>query len=433
MSLLKKFIDQAFFVTLLSMIFFMSDMATAKQFDRVVAKVNSEIITLSSVNERVELLRQQYKGDFKGRDEKEVLDEALNTIIEEKLQLQEGEKRGLAVDDAAVDAAVTGIENKNGLQVGQLAEMLLSEGKSMESYKSHIRDQILVSKVARFELGNRVIVSERKIVKYYHNNQKDFWDPGKARVRHILILSEKGLSADKKRVKYLQAKKILGEVRGGKDFSDAAKEYSEDISASDGGDVGYVEKGKMVPEFENAVFSLKKGEISDIVKTGYGYHIIKVEEVLLGGTLPLKDVKSKIQFILSNKKQKSAYDEWMSELRKSAFIEISLFEEPKKYASSNLFSSKKRRSIDAGSFKSNGLSRNKSLSRNNTKKSRMQDKWEEMYKSVEKSKQKNRRQDSSPLKSLERKLQSIKDLRFDEMITEAEYQRRKQKLLGSLK
>ena len=80
-----------------------------------------------------------------------------------------------------------------------------------------------------------------------------------------------------------------------------------------------------------------------------------------------------------------------------------------------------------------GLSQKKSLSRNNTKKSLMQDKWEEMYKSVEKSKQKNRRQDSSPLKSLERKLQSIKDLRFDEMITEAEYQRRKQKLLGSLK
>jgi len=432
MSFLKKFIDQTFIVTLLSLIFFMSDIATAKQFDRVVAKVNSDIITLSSVNERVELLRQQYKGDFKGRGEKEVLDEALNTIIEEKLQLQEGKKRGVVVDDSAVDAAVADIEKKNGLQGEQLAEMLLSEGKSMESYKSHIRDQILVSKVVRFELGNRAKVSERKIAKYYHNNQKDFWNPGKARVRHILILAEKGLSADKKRVKYLQAKKILGEVRAGKNFADAAKEYSEDISASDGGDVGFVENGKMVPEFENAVFSLKKGEISDIVETGYGYHIIKVEEVLVGGTLPLKDVKSKIQFILSNKKQKLAYEEWISELRKSAFIEISLFEEPKKYASSNLFSSKKGSRRDAGSFKSNGLSQKKSLSRNNTKKSLMQDKWEKMYKTVEKSKQKNRRQDGSTLQHLERKLQSIKGLRFDKVITEAEYQRRKKKLLDSL-
>ncbi|MGK0179851.1 MAG: hypothetical protein ACI8PD_001652, partial [Nitrospinales bacterium] len=232
--------------------------------------------------------------------------------------------------------------------------------------------------------------------------------------------------------KYLQAKEILGEVRRGKDFADAAKEYSEDISASDGGDVGFVEKGKMVPEFEKAVYSLKEGEISDIVETGYGYHIIKVEEVLVGGTLPLKDVKNKIQFILSNKKQKSAYEEWMSELRKSAYIEISLFDEAKKYSSSNLFSSGNGSRRDAGSVNSSGLLQKKRLSRNNSKKRRMQDKWEEMYKSVEKTKQTNRRQDDSPLESLEQKLQRIKELRFDEKITEVEYQSRKQKLLDSL-
>jgi len=408
----------------------MSDNAVAKVFDRVVAKVNSEIITLSFVDERVELLRQKYRGDFKGRDEKDILQEALQTIVEEKLQLQEGKKRGLVVDDSAVEAAVKDIEKKNGLEEGQLASMLISEGRSMESYKNHIRDQILVSKIVRFELGSRVSISERKIAKYYHANQKDFWDPGKARVRHILILTEEGLSADKKKEKYLQAKEILGEIRRGKGFAAAAKEYSEDISASDGGDVGFVEKGKMVPEFEKAVYSLKEGAISDIVETEYGYHIIKVEEVLLGGTLPLKDVKNKIKFILSNKKQKSAYDEWMSELRNAAFIEISLFEEAKKNISSNLFSSKNdRRNV---SVKPNGLSKKKRLSRNSAKKRRMQDKWEEMYKSVEKSKQQNHSQNGSPLQSLEQKLKRIKELRSDEKISEAEYQKRKQKLLDSL-
>ncbi len=408
MSLLKKLINQAFFVILLCLVLSMSDNAVAKVFDRVVAKVNSEIITLSSVDERVELLRQKYRGDFKGRGEKEILEEALNTMVEEKLQLQEGKKRGLEVDDSAVEAAIKDIEKKNDLGEGQLAAMLKSEGRSMESYKNHIRDQILVSKIVRFELGSRVSISERKIAKYYYDNQKDFWDPGKARVRHILILTEEGLSADKKKKKYLQAKEILDEVKRGKDFAVAAKEYSEDISASDGGDVGFIEKGKMVPEFEKAVYSLKEGAISDIVETEYGYHIIKVEEVLVGETLPLKDVKNKIQFILSNEKQKSAYDEWMSELRKSAFIEISLFE------------------------KANGSSKKKRLSRNSTKKRRIQDKWEEMYKSVEKSKQTSRSQDGSPLQSLEQKLQRIKELRSDEKITESEYQKRKKKLLNRL-
>jgi peptidyl-prolyl cis-trans isomerase SurA len=432
MRLLKKLIDQAFIAIFLLLIFFMSDTAMAKVFDRVVAKVNSEIITLSSVNERVELLRQKYIGETESRSEKEVLDEALNTIVEEKLQLQEGKKRGLEVDDSAVEAAVKDIEQKNGLQEGQLATMLESEGRSMESYKNHIRDQILVSKVTRFELGSRVSISERNIAKYYHKNQKDFWDPGKARVRHILILTEKGLSADKKKEKYLQAKEILGEVKSGKDFADAAREYSEDISASEGGDVGFVEKGKMVPEFENAVYSMEEGEISDIVETEYGYHIIKVEEVLKGGTLPLKDVKNKIQFILSNEKQKSAYEEWIAELRKSAFIEISLFEDAKKYTNSNMVSSKNGRRRNVDSVKPNELSQKKRLSRNSSKKRRMQDKWEEMYKSVEKSKQINRSQEVSPLQSLEQKLERIKELRYDEKITEAEYQKRKQRLLDSL-
>jgi peptidyl-prolyl cis-trans isomerase SurA len=429
MILLIKFINQTFFAILLFLIFFMSDTAIAKVFDRVVAKVNSEIITLSSVNERVELLKQKLRGDHQGSQE-EILDEALNTIVEEKLQLQEGKKRGLVVDDSAIEAAVKDIEQKNGLQEGQLALMLESEGRSMESYKNHIRDQILVSKVVRYELGSRINISERKIAKYYHNNQKDFWEPSKARVRHILILTEEGLSEDKKKEKYLLVKSILREVKGGGDFATAAKEYSEDISASEGGDVGFVEKGKMVPEFENAVYRMKEGEISDIVETEYGYHIIKVVKLLAGRTLPLKDVKNKIQFILSNKKQNSAYDEWMNELRNSAFIEISLFEKPKKHT--NLFNSKNIRRRDADSIKSNGLPQKKRLSRNNTKKKQMQDKWEEMYKSVEKSKQTESNKNGSPFQTLEQKLQQIKELRSDEMITEAEYQRRKQKLLNSL-
>jgi peptidyl-prolyl cis-trans isomerase SurA len=429
MRLLKKFINQFFFAILLFLIFFIPETAITKVLDRVAAKVNNEIITLSSVNERVELLKQKSRGDYQGSKE-EILDEALNEIVEEKLQLQEGKKRGLVVDDSAVEAAVKDIEKKNGLQEGQLAIMLESEGRSMESYKNHIRDQILVSKVVRFELGSRVNISESKITKYYHNNQKDFWESGKARVRHILVLTEKGLSADKKKDKYLLVKSILREVKDGRDFSDAAKEYSEDISASEGGDVGFVEKGKMVPEFENAVYRMKEGEISDIVETEYGYHIIKVDKILAGRTLPLKDVKNKIQFILSSKKRKSAYEEWMHELRKSAFIEISLFKKPNKYT--NLFNSKNIRRRDVDSIKANSLSQKKRLSRNNNKKRQMQDKWEEMYKSVKKSKQTETDQNGLSFQSLEQKLQRIKELRFDEMITEIEYQRRKQKLLNGL-
>ncbi len=429
----KRLVNQAFFAVLFCAAFFKPNLAEGKVFDRVVAKVNSEIITLSLLEERAEILKQKYGNYLKKPNDEEILREALDMIVGEKLQLQQGKKMGLEVDDSAVDAAMKNIEVKNGLEEGQLAIMLESEGRSLESYKNHIRDQILVSKITRFELGSRVNISGRKIAKYYHDNQKDFWEPGKARVKHILILSEKNSSAKNKKEKYHRIKEILAELKDGKDFAEAAREYSEDISASSGGDVGFVEKGKMVPEFEKAVYRLKEGEISGVVETEYGYHLIKVEEIQQGRTLPLKDVKNKIQYILAGKKQKSAFDDWMKELRDSAFVEISLFENPKRNISSDLYDSKNEHEEEADSGYSNDLQEEKKRrSIENKKKRKMQDKWEEMYKSVEKSKNRNPDKITSPLQTMEQKLKEIKRLRSREKISEAEYQKRKQKLLDDL-
>jgi len=428
MILFKKLVSQAIFSTILFWTFLMPGLAAGKVFDRVVAKVNSEIITLSSIEERAEILKTKYRNDLAKPEDKEILREALDMMVEEKLQLQQGKKMNLEVDDAAVDAAIKDIEVKNGLAEGQLAVMLESEGRSMESYKNHIREQILVSKITQFELGSRVSVSGRKIDKYYHDNQKDFWEPGKARVRHILILSEKGSPESKKKEKYERINNILAEIKAGKDFAEAAREYSEDISASSGGDVGFVEKGKMVPEFEKAVYSLKEGEISGIVETEFGYHLIKAEEIQKGRTLPLKEVKNKIQYILAGKKQKSAFEDWMKELRESAYIEISLFEDPKK----KLNSKRNYKEKNSSGYSRKPKKDEKGRSIKSERKRRMQDKWEEMYKSVEKSKTLNTHQTHSPLQTMEQKLKEIKKLRSQEKISEAEYQERKRKLLDEL-
>lgn len=426
MTHLKKLFELTRFAGLLFMVLGIPDSAETKVFDRVVAKVNNEIITLSSVEERAGVLKQKYGKDLKSTSEKEILQEALNMIVEEKLQIQEGKKMGLEVDDAAVEAALENIRKTNNIAEGQLEAMLESEGRSMESYKDHVRDQIIVSKITRFELGGRLNISDKSIAKYYHDNQKEFWQLGKARAKHILLLVEKDLPEVSKNKKFLQAKKILGEIKAGKDFSEAAKEYSEDISASSGGDIGFVEKGKMVPEFEKAVFSLKEGEISDIVVTEYGYHIVKVEEVLPGKTLPFKEIKERIRQILAGKKQKSVYDEWIKELKKSSFIEISLFDEPEKNRNTNLSNSKKY------SNNANFPLEPNEIVEGSEKKQKLQEKWKEMYKSVEKSKTLTKNSSSSSFESMEQKLERIKKLRSQNKITEAEYQKRKQRLLNDL-
>ena len=423
---LKKLTKASFILSLLLPLVFGSLSVHARVLDKVAAKVNSEIITLSAIEERAELLRQKYVGAPISISEQDLLKDALNMIIEERLQIQEGKKFGFIVDEYAIDAAVEDIKKKNNLADGQLQEMLKREGRTLESYKNHIRDQILVSKITQFEIGNRVKVSEKSIIKYYKKNQKEFWEEGKVRTRHILFISERGSSENRRRAKLRQAKKVLSEIRKGSDFSKLAIKYSEDVSASSGGDVGFVKRGKMVREFEEMVFSLKPGQISDIVETEYGYHIIKVDEVLPGKTLTLKDVKNRIHKILSMQKQKQVYDDWINELKKSAFIEVTLFDEPAK--------NKSMVSRDFEIEKTNGKDKRKKKlrSKNHSRQQALQKKWEAMYKSVEKSKENSKQDEDSEFGSLEQKLKHIKQLRDQNKISEQEYQKRKEKLLNRL-
>ena len=423
---LKKLTKASFILSLLLPLVFGSLSVHARVLDKVAAKVNSEIITLSAIEERAELLRQKYVGAPISISEQDLLKDALNMIIEERLQIQEGKKYGFIVDEYAIDAAVEDIKKKNNLADGQLQEMLKREGRTLESYKNHIRDQILVSKITQFEIGNRVKVSEKSIIKYYKKNQKEFWEEGKVKTRHILFISERGSSENRRRAKLRQAKKVLSEIRKGSDFSKLAIKYSEDVSASSGGDVGFVKRGKMVREFEEAVFSLKPGQISDIVETEYGYHIIKVDEVLPGKTLTLKDVKNRIHKILSMQKQKQVYDDWINELKKSAFIEVTLFDEPAK--------NKSMVSRDFEIEKTNGKDKRKKKlrSKNHSRQQALQKKWEAMYKSVEKSKENSKQDEDSEFGSLEQKLKHIKQLRDQNKISEQEYQKRKEKLLNRL-
>ncbi len=416
----------------LILFFNLPDLAAGGVFDRVVAKVNSEIITLSSVQDRVEVLKAKYANDLGSYDEKKLLMEAVEMIIVEKLQLQQGKKMGFEVEDSAVEAALRNIEKNNGLEEGQLATMLESEGRSLESYKNHIRDQILVSKVTQFELGSRLMVSDRKIAKYYRDNQKDFWEEGKFKVRHILIISEKDATAGNKMESYKQIKNILSEIKNGKDFAEAAKEYSEDVSASSGGLIGYIKKGTGVPEFEEAVFSLKEGKISDVVETEFGFHIIKVDKIQPGRTLPFNEVKGKIHNKLNFENKKSAYEGWMRELRETAFIEISLFDQPKKIIKPDMVGLNKPKKMGRDNSRRNGLSQsNKDNLKKQKTKEQMEKKWVEMYKSVEKAKNRTTGQSISSFQTLEEKLLAIKELRSRKKITEAEYQKRKKQLLES--
>jgi peptidyl-prolyl cis-trans isomerase SurA len=296
---------------------------SAKTVDRIIAKVDEKIITQSELEERtfVKIMALQKANVRPMPSQKEVMYDELKRMIDEKLLLGAGRKIGLEVTEANVTKAIDDIKASNGLQEGQLEQMLEAESRSIEEYKKKIRDQIMVSKVISFEVRKRVVVSNDEIEKYYKDHLKDYWISEKLRLRHILFLMDDSLLEEDKRTKIQKAREALRKIRMGEDFVAVARKYSEDISASTGGDLGEIERGKMVPEFEKAAFLLKEGEVSGLVKTPYGLHIIKVDKIIPGQTLPLDKVKVQIENQFLDQKMTAAYKGYLEELKQNAFVE----------------------------------------------------------------------------------------------------------------
>lgn len=177
--------------------------------------------------------------------------------------------------------------------------------KELEINKTNILKNYALRK-----LLNGVNVTEDEIVDYYNNNTESFKTPESVQASHILVKTEE------------EANKIADEIENGLAFEEAAEKYSTCPSKARGGDLGFFTKGQMVPEFENAAFGMKKGEISKPVKTQFGYHIIKLVDKKESTTNSFEEVKDQIRQFLLGRKQNNLYISKTTELRDKYEVKI---------------------------------------------------------------------------------------------------------------
>ena len=399
--------------------------ALAETVDRIVARVNSEIVTQSAVEERSIVLSEQLKQNSQNAlpAEDALMQQALDSIIDEKLKIQEAKKLGFEVDEENVTKALDDIKERNHISDSDFDALLEREGSSLENYKAIIRSQILVSRITQIEMGNRAKVTDRQIKRYYKRNQKDYWETPKIRAHHILFTIDEKTPKKDIRLKMIKAREILQRVRAGEDFAQLARKHSEDASAHLGGDIGIIERGKMVKELENAVFRLKAGEVSEIVRTPYGLHIIKSDEVIPGKTKAFDEVKEEIRVQLFLEKQNKAHKDWIGDLREKAFIEVSLFE--KQHPSTIVG---ERGGPQTARLSNNNFSAKDGFSGRMVK--------SQPKKNPHRS---SARKPALPsgsglfdLQAIEKRLKYFKRLRDNNKISESEYQKKKRKLLNNL-
>jgi peptidyl-prolyl cis-trans isomerase C len=291
--------------------------------DAVVAKVNGVAITRAEMDRAVKILLAQskMKQPVPGEIMKKAEAVAMNQLIASELLYQAGIKTAAKDLDKQVETQLA--QRKAQFPSTAEYEKAMKENNLTEKDLTVLmRKDIVINNLLEKEVASKITVSEAEAKKFYDDNKEKFKTEESVRASHILIGVDAKATADDKKKAKEKAEAIRKRLLAGEDFAAVAKKESTCPSASQGGDLGSFTKGQMVPEFEKAAFALKPGEISDVVETKFGYHIIKVQEKKAAGTVSFDEAKKNIEGYLKSQKIQKGINEYLEKLRKESKVEI---------------------------------------------------------------------------------------------------------------
>jgi peptidyl-prolyl cis-trans isomerase C len=281
----------------------------------IAAKVNDHVITTEEVDFFLNRVLSRLKARNQGQEVPperiaEVRKDLINRLITQEVLLQEAQKENVTVSDEEVNEAVTAIQNQ-GTDV------------ELDKLKPLVTKNLIVDKLVQQNIISKVDISDQQAEEYYKGKEEQFKHPEQVKASHILIRVDPNAPPEKKEEAKKKINQVLNEAKSGKDFTELAKKYSEEPGAAEtGGDLGYFGRGAMVPPFEEAAFKLKPGEISDIVETQFGYHIIKLTDRREAGVTPFPEVKEDIKSNLKQERIREEVTKWIEELKSKAKIEV---------------------------------------------------------------------------------------------------------------
>lgn len=290
----------------------------------IVAKVNGVGIERKYLESQISFLENQLKLMGKNPKEipKEVMEEeALNSLIEIELIYQDAKSKKISAKKEEIEKRLEDFKG-SFKENSKYEEYLKKNDLSEKEVKKEIEREIVIDKYIDEELFKDLKpASEGDAKKFYEENPSYFIEPEKVRASHILIsVPENATDKEKKEAKK-KAESILKDLKKGENFEEVAKEKSDCPSKKNGGDLGYFTRGQMVKPFEDAAFSLETGQLSGIVETKFGYHIIKVLDHKKEGKIEFEKVKERIKSYLDGEKKKSIFKEKINELSSKAKIE----------------------------------------------------------------------------------------------------------------
>ncbi len=297
--------------------------AAAELLDGIAAVVNGELITTHEVEQEASLIVKN-AGNKPGPtlEKAQLRSAALNQLIDKKLIDQKIKELDVKVSEEELRQAIEDVKKQNNLTQEALVAALAAQGLTFEQYKAQLKEQLARLQLMSQEVRSKIQVGEAEMKAYYEANYKSY-NEEMFQARHIFFMIGQKAPEDEGRRIMATAASVLQEIRNGKDFAELAQKYSDDkLTAKDGGDLGTFKKGEMLPDIEHVLETMKPGEVSNLVKTPAGVHIIKLEKKFTRSTRTFDEVKREIEEILYKKKSEDRFKQWAADLKKNAAIEI---------------------------------------------------------------------------------------------------------------
>lgn len=299
--------------------------ALSRTIDGIAIVVNKDAVLVSEVNAAMMPTVQEYRKKYSGDELKKKLadlrETVVNQAIETRLILQVAKANDITPDDKAVDSRIA-IIKKRFPSEEEFVKALAAKGMTLREYREQVVEQVLVQDTTRMVLGREISVQDDEIEAYYEDHHDEFETEPRVELAQI-FLKIPGDGTDEEieeiRKKADQLRLLLDD---GADFSELAGKYSEGPYREKGGLLGAIGPEEILPELEKIAFALETDEISTVVRTAYGFHILKAIEARPARKIGFDEATPLIEESIREEKRSEKYDDWIDKLKEDSYIDI---------------------------------------------------------------------------------------------------------------
>src|SRR5262245_25916772 len=295
--------------------------------EEIIARVNNQIITRTQYQREQKQMKEEAANQDPAHADQIVAEQQkdiLRGLIDRQLLLDKGKDLNITADTDLIKRLDEMRKQMKLATMDDLEKAAEAQGVSFEDFKQNMRTEIITQQVIQREVGGHINVTKEEEQKFYNEHKPEMERKEQVRLSEILVSTEQaGDDQDKIAAAKAKADDLLKQIRAGANFEDIAKKNSDGATAAQGGDLGEpFERGKLAKQLEDLTFAMKKGEVSDVIRTKQGFVILKVTEHQAAGTPSFNDIENRLQEAVYMQKLQPALRDYLKKLREEAYIDI---------------------------------------------------------------------------------------------------------------